>query len=1023
MFCFRLFAKPFVLPGVLALTILFPANLPAQYFGKNKTRYETLDFKVLKTPHFNIYYYGEESAIAPVVGQMAERWRTRIGRVMDFELPEEQPIILYASEAAFRSTTILPDEIGESTGGVTESSRRRVILPVAGPLAETDHVLGHELVHAFQFAMTAHSGAPGSAGLPTWFVEGMAEYLSLGADHPLTAMWMRDSVKRSDVPTLDQLDDPRYFPYRFAQAFWAFVGGEFGDDSIGRLLRSASDEGINAGIEKTLGINAGELVRQWHDALLRAYAPVLFRRADIDEPHDAKAVITAMVDEGRLHIGPVLSPDGSTMALFSQKDHSSIDLFLADARTGQLTRKITQTEADPHMEGLQFIESAGAWSADGQRFAFSAISAGRPEVAIYNVNENRIERKHRFPALGKITTLTWSPDGHSIALSALYHGTMDLFVFDVETGALQQWTNDLLADLDPAWSPDGKSVVFVTDRFTSDLDTLRFGPYRLARLDVATGDIEPLDTFPDGVSVNPEWSPDGSSVYFVSDRDGIPDLYRLSMTDHRINQLTQLRTGVSGITRLSPSFSVASRSGALVYTAFEERSYSIYRLDSPESLTGLPAKAPDTSLVTSALPPPETSRLVTSYLASPLDGLISADDFSVGPYHSGLHLDHIAPVAVSVGIGDFSTGVSGGTQLEWSDLLGRHHLTATIQTFVTSSSGGGFVNNFAGIGEYTNQKSRWDWGFVGGQIPYESGQFLRTIVDTDSGPLLVDQSALVWQRDREVAGVLAYPFNRARRVEFSLGYRNTSFDARARTRIFDLISGSLLVEDTSDLPTPDSLNMGTASAALVYDTSISGGVSPAGGERHRIELSAARGSLDYFTFLGDYRRYLNLPGPFVLAGRALHIGRYGGDSQDTRLQDFFLGNAYFVRGYDANSFTADECGATLVPGACPVFDRLIGNRLAVANAELRIPLFGAQGVVHSPGVPPVEVAGFYDAGIAWTRAEKATFLGGDRTPVTSAGATLRFNMLGLAIGELNFVHPNDRPAKRWVWQFDFKAGF
>jgi hypothetical protein len=45
---------------------------------------------------------------------------------------------------------VIPDYINESTAGVPEGLRRRVVMPFAGATAETDHVLGHELVHAFQ---------------------------------------------------------------------------------------------------------------------------------------------------------------------------------------------------------------------------------------------------------------------------------------------------------------------------------------------------------------------------------------------------------------------------------------------------------------------------------------------------------------------------------------------------------------------------------------------------------------------------------------------------------------------------------------------------------------------------------------------------------------------------------------------------------------------------------------------------------------------------------------------------------
>src|SRR5207253_5254464 len=134
--------------------------------------------------------------------QPAERWHTRLSRLLQHELRGRQPLVLYASHVDFEQTNAIQGELGEGTGGVTEPLRRRIVLPMGGPLTDTDHVIGHELVHAFQFDMTtaanARNGQNGAERLPLWFIEGMAEYLSLGAVDPNTAMWLRDAVHRTD---------------------------------------------------------------------------------------------------------------------------------------------------------------------------------------------------------------------------------------------------------------------------------------------------------------------------------------------------------------------------------------------------------------------------------------------------------------------------------------------------------------------------------------------------------------------------------------------------------------------------------------------------------------------------------------------------------------------------------------------------------------------------------------------------------------------------------------------------------
>ena len=169
----------------LVVSLAFPSTSLAQggYFGGNKVQYRTFKFQVLKTDHFDIYYYPEEEQAARMASRMAERWYARISTLLNHDLRGRQPLILYASGPHFRQTNAIEGELGEGTGGVTEAYKRRIVLPFAGPIEATDHVLGHELVHAFQYDITntnVSSGNVGALALPLWFIEGMAEYLSIG---------------------------------------------------------------------------------------------------------------------------------------------------------------------------------------------------------------------------------------------------------------------------------------------------------------------------------------------------------------------------------------------------------------------------------------------------------------------------------------------------------------------------------------------------------------------------------------------------------------------------------------------------------------------------------------------------------------------------------------------------------------------------------------------------------------------------------------------------------------------------
>src|SRR4029079_11541798 len=210
----------------------------------------------------------------------------------------------------------------------------------------------------------------------------------------------------------------------------------------------------------------------------------------------AVTVLGGKVAESRLSVGPTLSPDGGAIAYFSDRSQHSIDMVVADTRTGAVRRRVVKTEGDPHFESLQFIESAGAWDPDGRRLVMAALSGGAPVLTILNAASGSVERELPIRQADQVFSPTWSPDGKRIAFSVLHNGFSDLDVIDLETGAVRPLTSDAFADLHPSWSPDGRTIAFSTDRFSSSLETLTFGEFRLAAIDVESGTIEALPSIP-----------------------------------------------------------------------------------------------------------------------------------------------------------------------------------------------------------------------------------------------------------------------------------------------------------------------------------------------------------------------------------------------------------------------------------------------------------------------------------------------------------------------------------------------
>jgi Tol biopolymer transport system component len=1032
-----------------------PRTADAQYFGQNLVQYRSFDFRVLRTPHFDIYYYPEEEAAVRDASRMAERWYARLSRVLDYEFESRQPIILYAAHPHFQQTTALGGGVGEGTGGVTEAFKQRVILPFASSYEDTDHVLGHELVHAFQYDISGLGRAGGGLeeaarrfNVPLWFIEGMAEYLSVGPVDPHTAMWMRDAALTNDLPTIEQLNyDPSFFPYRWGQALWAYIGGRWGDATVGQILKQVG-QGVpfEDAFVRILNADLDEITTDWHASIRRTYLPLIAEQREASE--EARPLITQRGRGGRYNLAPALSPDGRRVVFISELEGFDIELFVADAETGQIQRRLQRgTTFDPHFGSLRYINSAGVWSPDGTRFAFSALRKAQDVVVILDVNRARIVREYEMEGVDEITNPTWSPDGSTIVFSGMSGGVSNLWALDLSTGRARQLTNDAFADLQPAFSPDGRTLAFVTDRAGTDLAALRWGNYRIALMDWASGEIRALQGFEDGKNINPQWTSDSQGFYFISDRTGISNVYRYTLAGGGVTQVTRLFTGVSGITDLSPAISSASRTDKLVFTAYEREVYNLYSLTDAAELAGTapaPRQVAQSGDPLPAILPPSPRPTEPAYnrvlalVRDPSYGLpaeSAEQTYAVAPYRARLSLDYLGQpsVGVSGSTGPYSRGgVYGGVGGIFSDMLGEHTVYGVVQAQ-------GQIEEIGFNAIYLNRKNRVNWGAAIQRQPYLAGG-RRQVID---GNLLRDQLLIFRYFDTSLYGIAQYPFSRVQRLEAAAGVRRIAQDLQIREYIYQNQGGTFVGpleyrETEEDL---ESYNLAEGSLALVYDNAVFGYTSPFAGQRYRFEVAPTVGDLQVSSVTADFRRY-QLLRPLTLALRGIHYGRYGRD--EAVFSPLFLGYPSLLRGYSYGSVT-DACLAELEASAdggqeCEVYDELFGSRVAAVNVELRLPILRQLIVGNRLGLPPVELFAFFDAGTAWGAIRNGGGTGDEdvetstrfrfgpqagfeeRGILSSAGVGSRINVFGYLIVEVDFVRPLDRP-RGWHWQFAFQPGF
>ncbi len=955
------------------------------HFGRNKIQYQDFDWRILKTEHFDIYYYPEMLDLAEHGAFFAEEAYSELQNKFDFSLNHRVPIIFYSSNLHFKQTNVTPGFIPDGVGGFFEFLKGRVVIPANGNLHRFRRVVRHELVHVFTFnkllrVMRDHR-KPSGRFLPLWFTEGLAEYWSGKPDYQ-HEMVIRDALFANYLVPLESMFsiNGTFVMYKQGEAINRFISEVYGEDKILQLIENVwRDRKFKVVMESTLQDSYEDISKKWVSWLKDQYYPSI---PDIELP--------SLVTDGISSKGYNAKPS------FYQFDDGHREVFFVGNRNGFSNvfrvpvdgnyRPVEDPSVLIHggrsdrFEAFHLFESKIAVSPNGM-LAFVTKSGETDVLHVYNLEDRRLVDTYRFENLIAVYSPSWNPDGTQIVFSSIDRsGYSDLYVYHKVTGQLQRLTNDSYDDRDPSWSPDGKWIAFSSDRTATGVT----GSYNLFTYSLEDGGVRYV-TYGDRTDFSPTWSPDGKSlVYTSTSRDStgrfsaqdiwVADMsYQIgsppsvaSADSEPIGAQAPAWRSMKKITNLAAAAfdPVWTKDNRILFTSFEGLSFSVRQLRNADSLVTAPRMEQYADLAATG-PDWEFDRI----------GLTS--DAVASPYRKRYRLD-IAQGSLSQSP---VLGTTGGAVLAFSDMLGDDYL------YLTVLNTGNTQRNF--IRDLSFQLSRFQY-HKRTNIGYGIYRFSGRRYDV-TDPDAPSTFPLFYETIYGGFGVVSYPISKFQRVEFgsSLNWSSKEIDIRRINRDALLLSNSVsIIHDNALYWMNGPIQGWRAKATVAYTSDV------------------LYSNVSYYSLIADVRHYFRITNDITFA--SWFLGRVN-EGREARL--YVMGGSWDVRGFS--------------------FFGIRGKKIWFTSQELRFPILTAPSV-YLPVLAPLGIAGlrgalFFDAAHAWNDRYH------DPRPEIHAGETIgstgigfRMNLFGAFVLRYDIGYRyrdgfkvRDKKFKQFFLGFDF----
>ncbi len=800
---------------VLLLVSGLGQNAWAQfYFGRNKVSYKDFQWAVLQSDHFDIYFYKGEEKIAAMAQDIAEEAFAEYEIKFNLTIDRKIPLIIYSTPIHFQQTNVIPNLLPEAVGGFFEFRKGRVVLPFDGNRKDFYHVVRHELVHVFthyKIAVTSNRVGPRpGVQFPLWFYEGLAEYWSTGYDTQAD-MFLRDAILNDYLLPLDSnaLYFSGYLLYKEGQAFFKYYDETYGEERIRRLM---TDYWKYDTFEKAISAISGKsfrlIMQEWEFHLKKEYAPAVHEK-------DISNVEKRQLTRREVQVSPALFKTDSTDKVIYMSNRWGYENIVMGTWGKKNREVLIRGNKNPKYESLHILRTRMSVNSKGQ-LAFVAKSGGRDAIWLHDIHDEKADKSISSSSLVSITSPMWNKNGDQLAFAAQdTSGQSDLYLWSSESDQIYRLTNDIYGDASPSFSPDGRYLVFSSDRGSEDY----FVNDNLYVLELASGAIYQLTDSP-GSEIKPFWHPaEMNTIFYISDSSGTDNLWAIDMSEDTVHDglqtnISQLSDYYTGIDDALPA-----ADSSFILTNFSQYNYHLSRFkpDGP--------KLSYEREITSFKPGAEKPFLKTAQVDK-------AESYK---------LKYTLDFAQSFVAYDPIFGRLGGAQLGISDILGNKYYNFLIANTSVTASG---FNNY--------------WNFAASMVDLKKRSNRQIGVFHFANDWYSPYEGYFYERNIGVRGALNYPINVFNRLEFS------SSMWHSRRDYFTEYQDRFLV---------------ASFVSFVHDNSLWLNTGPIDGWRMRISVGPSfdmlKSQINNYTFLGDFRYYLRLGERVSLAHRTIGIVNEG----------------------------------------------------------------------------------------------------------------------------------------------------